>query len=64
MDAAARRTEVKPGNGRPLKRYRWWQWFARSVYHLSLTGDHGHPTIYTVDVKYWQDSSGSSAAIT
>ncbi len=56
--------KVKPGNGRPLKRYRWWQWFARSVYHLSLTGDHGHPTIYTVDVKYWQDSSGSSAAIT
>ncbi len=48
--------KVKPGNGRPLKRYRWWQWFARSVFHLSLAGGDGRPTVYTVDVKYWQQT--------
>ncbi|GAB2585630.1 hypothetical protein Aab01nite_52640 [Paractinoplanes abujensis] len=40
---------VKPGNGRPLKRFRWWQTFSRSLFFLPQGG-----SVYAVDVRQWQ----------
>lgn len=47
---------VKPGDGRPLKRFRWWQMFlGRALLHLQLTGDDGRRVVYSVDVRHWGD---------
>ncbi|WP_265521168.1 hypothetical protein [Oerskovia flava] len=50
---AARR--VKPGDGHPLPRYRWWQPFSRALFHLRLAGADGRPETWSVDVKVWGD---------
>ncbi|OQO90683.1 hypothetical protein B1813_14125 [Saccharomonospora piscinae] len=51
---AARR--VKPGDGRPLKHYRWWQMLlGRSLLHLRLTGADARPVDYAVDVRTMGD---------
>ncbi|WP_371927718.1 hypothetical protein [Lentzea sp. HUAS12] len=42
---AARR--VKPGDGHPLPRFRWWQLFGRSLFYLDLTD-----AVYAVDVRH------------
>lgn len=48
---AARR--LKAGDGRPIKRFRWWQTFTgRSLLHIELVDDGGHPVVYSVDVKH------------
>ena len=45
---------VKPGNGRPLKRFRWWQHLNRALFHLTLPDG-----TYSVDVPHWQqDENG------
>ncbi|MEU9783345.1 hypothetical protein AB0H92_20705 [Streptomyces phaeochromogenes] len=49
---------VKPGNGRPLKRFRWWQMLTRALFHLRLMNDDGRPTVYAVDVKHQNASEG------
>ncbi|MCA1040521.1 hypothetical protein LCM00_13490 [Bacillus infantis] len=49
---AARR--VKDGNGLPLKKYRWWQPFSRSLFYLTLTNEAGRQMVYAVDFSYWQ----------
>ncbi|WP_327397998.1 hypothetical protein [Streptomyces phaeochromogenes] len=49
---------VKPGDGRPLKRFRWWQMLTRALFHLRLMNDDGRPTIYAVDVKHQNASEG------
>ena len=47
---------VKPGDGRPLKRFRWWQMFlGRALLHLQLTGDDGRRVVYSVDVRHQGD---------
>ena len=47
---------VKPGDGRPLQRFRWWQMFlGRALLHLQLTGGDGGPVVYSVDVRHWGD---------
>jgi hypothetical protein len=47
---------VKPGDGRPLKRFRWWQMFlGRALLHLQLTGDDDRRVVYSVDVRHWGD---------
>ncbi|MFP5071102.1 hypothetical protein ACLFMI_15745 [Pseudonocardia nantongensis] len=47
---------VKPGDGRPLKRFRWWQMFlGRALLHLQLTGDDGSQAVYSVDVRHQGD---------
>ncbi|GHH39166.1 hypothetical protein [Lentzea cavernae] len=46
---AARR--LKPGDGHPLLRFRWWQLFGRSLFYLRLAGGGGH-TVYAVDVRH------------
>lgn len=44
---------VKPGDGRPLKRFRWWQSLSRSLFYLRLDD-----AVYAIDVKHGGDESG------
>ncbi|MET9555395.1 hypothetical protein [Streptomyces sp. NPDC006645] len=46
---------VKPGDGRPLKRFRWWQLMGRVLFYLRLTSPDGGRTVYAVDVGRWGD---------
>ncbi|KMS89606.1 hypothetical protein ACZ91_19590 [Streptomyces regensis] len=56
QDRAVRR--VQPGDGRPLKRFRWWQFLSRAMLHLYLNVD-GRQVVYTVDVRHGkQQDSG------
>ncbi|TDE97329.1 hypothetical protein EXU48_03775 [Occultella glacieicola] len=57
---AARR--IKPGDGRPLKRFRWWQPLSRTLFHLELTGAAGERETWSVDVRLWGDSDGEVRA--
>ncbi|WP_328411895.1 hypothetical protein OG542_17250 [Streptomyces violaceus] len=52
---AARR--VRPGDGRALKRFRWWQLPFRALFSLPLTHEDGRQTVYTVDVRHGQNQS-------
>lgn len=58
---AARR--AKPGDGHALQRYRWWQLFSRSMFHLRLRGENGSPETWTVDVRLGGDSNGEVWAL-
>src|SRR3712207_8039331 len=49
---------VNPGDGRPLKRFRWWQQFSRSLFYLELLGSDGRRTVYAVDVRPMGDEDG------
>ncbi|RII18386.1 hypothetical protein DSC45_10745 [Streptomyces sp. YIM 130001] len=48
---------VKPGDGRELRRFRWWQMTFRSLFYLRLTNDDGRQSVYAVDVRHGQDAS-------
>ncbi|MEU0135933.1 hypothetical protein ABZ172_18175 [Streptomyces sp. NPDC006296] len=48
--AAARR--LKPGDGRELERFRWWQLPFRSLFWLRLPGG-GQVRLHAVDVRHW-----------
>jgi len=48
---AARR--VRPGTGRALKPFRWWQPTNRALFHLELPVE-GRTVEYSVDVRHWQ----------
>lgn len=50
--------KVKPGDGRPLKRYQWWQLFSRSLLHLRLSGIAEAEEVWSVDVRPGGDSNG------
>ncbi|MFI6886851.1 hypothetical protein [Streptosporangium canum] len=43
---------VQPGNGRPLKRFRWWQPLTRALFYLPLHTDDGRQLVYAVDVNH------------
>lgn len=45
---------IRSGNGRRLKRFRWWQPLSRALFYLPSTDDDGRPAVYAVDVPYWQ----------
>lgn len=49
--------KVKPGNGEPLKPYRWWQLLGRSLFYLRREVAPGTSHVYAVDVEYfsWED---------
>lgn len=49
--AASRR--LKPGDGRELQRFRWWQLPVRSLFWLRLPGDGGQERLHAVDVRHW-----------
>lgn len=43
---------VKPGNGRSLKPYRWWQPTSRSLFYLPLKNADGRRVVYAVDTNH------------
>ncbi|MFC5824712.1 hypothetical protein [Nonomuraea insulae] len=45
---------VQPGNGRPLKRFRWWQSLSRALFYLPLRNDDGRQVVYAIDVNHVQ----------
>ncbi|TXH18597.1 MAG: hypothetical protein E6R06_26290 [Mycobacterium sp.] len=47
-------TRVKPGDGRPLKPFRWWQMTRRSVMSIALPVD-GRQVLHTIEVKHGGD---------
>lgn len=48
---------TRPGDGRPLTPFRWWQLLRRSVLSISL--EHaGEPVVHTVEVRHGGDSNG------
>ncbi|MHC3463127.1 hypothetical protein [Streptomyces flavovirens] len=58
---AARR--ITPGDGRPLKRFRWWQLPYRSLFYLRLPDGAGGQPVYAVDVKRGQDQTSAEAKV-
>jgi hypothetical protein len=46
---------VRAGSGEPLRRYRWWQMFSRSLRSITLTSADGRTATYTVDVRHGGD---------
>ncbi|MGY0066959.1 hypothetical protein ACWZEH_09010 [Streptomyces sp. QTS137] len=48
---------VRSGDGRALKRFRWWQSTFRALFYLRLTNDDGRQTVYAVDVRHGQNQS-------
>ena len=53
---------VKPGDGRELKRFRWWQPFTRSLFHLRARDETGQERIWSVDFRVMGDSDGEVRA--
>lgn len=45
-------------NSVPLQRYRWWQPFSRSLFHLHLRGEGGAAVTWSVDVRHAGGSNG------
>lgn len=45
-------TKVKPGDGRPLKPFRWWHSLTRTRFHTVLPDDDGEPEAWAVDLSY------------
>ncbi|MFJ4901297.1 hypothetical protein [Streptomyces sp. NPDC088727] len=44
---------LKPGDGRELQRFRWWQLPVRSLFWLRLPSDGGQERLHAVDVRHW-----------
>lgn len=53
-----RTRRVKPGHGRPLRAFRWWQQLGRALFYLRLPGGPYPDTVYAVDVRHWGNQSG------
>ncbi|MBY6537292.1 hypothetical protein HQ325_01280 [Rhodococcus sp. BP-349] len=53
---AARR--VRPGDGRALQPFRWWQLLGRALFHLPPSG--AHEPEWSVDIRHWQDQASGS----
>lgn len=47
--------KVRPGDGRPLKPYRWWHIFTRSLFYIRLVDEDGTENVYAVDVQYFAE---------
>ncbi|MEJ8281699.1 hypothetical protein [Pseudonocardia spirodelae] len=57
------RRRVRPGDGRALKPFRWWQMLVgRALLHLDLTGPDGRPVRWSVDVRHQGDADGRVVA--
>jgi hypothetical protein len=52
-----RNRRVRAGSGEPLRRYRWWHMFGRSLRSITLTARDGTASVYTVDVRHAGDMS-------
>ena len=53
---------IEVGDGRLLPRFRWWQSFSRSLFHLRLTGADGAAQVWSVDVRHGGDDNGDVRA--
>lgn len=53
---------ARPGDGHELARYRWWQPFSRSLFHLDLAGADGSVHRWSVDVGHAGDENGDVLA--
>lgn len=53
---------VTLGEGQRLPRYRWWQQFSRSLFHLQLAGEDGSRQTWSVDVRPGGDADGEVRA--
>jgi hypothetical protein len=49
---------AKPGDDHALQRFRWWQLFSRSLFHLRLDRVAGAPEVWSVEVRHGGDSNG------
>ncbi|MFD6446839.1 hypothetical protein ACFWEJ_17160 [Promicromonospora sp. NPDC060204] len=60
-DRSRRRADkrVRPGDGSPLQRFRWWQPFTRSLFHLDLTAGAGGRETWSVDIRHGGDDNGT-----
>lgn len=54
--------KVKPGDGHPLQRFRWWQPFSRALFRLPIVEPDGARHEWSVDVRLWGDSDGEVVA--
>jgi hypothetical protein len=52
-----RNRRVRAGSGEPLRGYRWWQMFSRSLRSITLTAEDGTTSIYTVEVRHGGDAT-------
>jgi hypothetical protein len=52
---------VKPGDGRALKRFRWWQPLTRSLFYLPEDGGTGRPVVYAVEVNHLKSNQNGDA---
>lgn len=43
---------LRPGDGRTLEPFRWWQPLSRSLLHLSLDDNRGRRVVHSVDVRH------------
>lgn len=50
-----RHRRVRAGSGEPLRRYRWWQMFGRSLRSIALPAADGTVSDYTIDVRHAGD---------
>lgn len=50
-----RNRRVRAGSGEPLRRYRWWQMFGRSLRTITRPSPDGTRSTYTVDVRHAGD---------
>ena len=63
FDGRKRRArKVKPGDQHELQRFRWWQPFSRSLFHIRLSGDDGTLHLWSVDVRHGGDDNGEVIA--
>ncbi|WP_435054776.1 hypothetical protein [Micromonospora aurantiaca (nom. illeg.)] len=52
---------IKSGDGRALKRLRWWQLPFRTLFYLALPNGNGRQTVYAVDIPRRTDPEGGKA---
>lgn len=50
-----RNRRVRAGSGEPLRRYRWWQTFGRSLRSITLPSADGSTSTYAIDVRHAGD---------
>lgn len=51
--------KIEPGDGHPLKPFRWWQLLSRSLFYAPIELSDGTPQTYAVSVDYfdWDDKT-------
>ncbi|MBQ1159002.1 hypothetical protein KBZ21_12870 [Streptomyces sp. A73] len=51
---------VEPGDGRELKRFRWWQQLSRALFYLRTADATGRWTVYAVNVRHGQNQGSGN----